>query len=147
MKFYFFNKSFLQKPCLLCQLRQKRACGCLHLFLTDEGHTPVAVLLIYPFLEDSSARVILADFAFALQMQCLVQPVCNAGKTGVFVDLYAEGAVQQLCCIEDVINFLILRNAVCVNTGSGYIKVTPDEGGARGDFIAKLFFIKFCDFL
>ena len=79
-------------------------------------------------------------------MQCLVQPVCNAGKTRVFVDLYAEGAVQQLCCIEDVINFLILRNAVCVNTGSGYIKVTPDEGGARGNFIAKLFFIKFCDF-
>lgn len=100
MKFYFFNKSFLQKPSLLCQLRQKRACGCLHLFLTDEGHTPVAVLLIYPFLEDSGARVILADFAFALQMQCLVQPVCNAGKTRVFVDLYAEGAVQQLCVLK-----------------------------------------------
>lgn len=88
MKFYFFNKILLTEALPALPAPAEAHMWRLHLFLTDEGHTPVAVLLIYPFLEDSGARVILAGFCFRPPDAMSGSASSNAGKTGVFVDIY-----------------------------------------------------------
>ena len=72
--------------------------------------------------------------------------MCDTCQTGGVGNSAQYRTVQEFLGIEDIVDFLVLKQSVCMDAGSGYIKVTPDEGGARGNFIAKLYFIQFCDF-
>ena len=40
----------------------------------------------------------------------MVQPVSNAGRTGVFVDFYTQRAVQDFCCVKDVVKLFKERH-------------------------------------
>ena len=76
----------------------------------------------------------------------MVQPVSNAGRTGVFVDFYTQRAVQDFCCVEDVVNLFVFCNTVSVDAGTRYVEISANERCSFGNLISQFFFVVFGDF-
>ena len=77
-----------------------------------------------------------------------IDPERDAGKTGCIRNRRNRRPLQKFCCIEDVVDFLILEQPVRVNASPGDVEVSADERGHRRYLISDFFLIifgKICD--
>ena len=68
----------------------------------------------------------------ALEAEVAVHPVGDAGQAAVAVHGHGGGAVEDGGGVEDVVDFLVLEQAVGVDAGAGHVEVTAHEGLTRG---------------
>src|SRR6266480_3285583 len=97
----------------------------LHLVGREPRAAAGLVLALDLAVDRRHPGVVFAHLGRALQAQRRVDPVGDAGQPGPVVDGDAERPVENARRVEDVVDLLVLEQAVGVNAGAGH-----DEAGA-----------------
>ena len=74
----------------------------------------------------------------SLQIEEAVHPVGNSGQAAVAVDGNGGGTPEDRIRIKDIVNLLILQQAVRMDARTGNVEVAADKGGARRDTVADI---------
>src|SRR6266480_4390718 len=104
----------------------------LHLVRREPRAAAGLVLPLDLLVDGRHPGVVFAHLGCALQPQCRVDPVGDAGQPGPVVDGDAERPVENTRRVEDVVNLLVLEQAVGVNAGAGHVEAGAGEGVVRG---------------
>ena len=70
--------------------------------------------------------------------------MCDTCQTGGVGNSAQYRTVQEFLGIEDIVDFLVLKQSVCMDAGSGYIKVLAHKRGSGRNLITYFFLIVLC---
>ncbi len=100
----------------------------LELIGRDGRVAPLLVFPHHPLVDLHDPRVALVELPVALQAQPRVDPVGDARNPGLVGHDDADGALEQLFGVEDVVNFFLLDDAVRVDPRARRVELLAHEG-------------------
>src|SRR2546423_2245900 len=104
----------------------------LHLVGRESRAAAGLVLPLDLTVDGRHPGVVFAHLGGALQAKRRVDPVGDAGQPGPVVDGNAEWPVENARRVEDVVNLLVLEQAVGVDAGAGHVEAGAGERIVRG---------------
>src|SRR5579864_3394681 len=100
----------------------------LHLVWREAGRPTGGVLPLHLLVNGAHPRIVLVDLLIPRQAEGGVDPVGDAGPPGAVVDGDPNRPVQDAGGVEDVVDLLVLQQAVCMNPGARDVEAGAGKG-------------------